>query len=294
MVSELGGPEPGRIIMIDPITKDRRVLAEGVPTVTETETFPRCGEPPKALHPRGFHLSEGQDGALRVLIINDTRVERYLGKIEGDDVSLQWEGCVSIPKEVTANDIAALGDEGFVVSHMYDPPRDALLNMKFVLGINTGAAYRWTRSGGWARIPNSDVSFGNGIQVDQKTGRIYISSMFSQRIVAFDRDGQNRQVSARIPIQTDNISWSPDGRLIGAGHTGFPVYGVNPCRDRGSAPCSFPFAVVALDPVTLKDETLFTYTKGNIPGASVAILKDGALYLGTAFGERISRVTLKK
>jgi hypothetical protein len=294
MVSELGfAASPGRILLLDPDTKERRVLAEGLPAVTETETFPRCGEPPKALHPRGFHLSEAQDGALRVLIINGERIERYIGTIAEDAVTLQWEGCVAIPKEVQANDIAALGDDGFVVSHMYDPPRGALLNIKFVLGMNTGAAYRWTRTGGWARIPNSDVSFGNGIQVDQKTGRIYISSMFSQRIVAFDRDGGNRQVSARIPIQTDNISWSPDGRLIGAGHTGFPVYGVNPCRDLGATACSFPFAVVALDPKTLKDETLFTYTKGSIPGASVAVMTDGAIYLGTAFGERITRIKVK-
>jgi hypothetical protein len=295
MVSELGGGgAPGRILLVDPDGQDRRTVAEGTPAVTETETFPRCGDPPASLRPRGFHLSRGEGDTLRVLIINDARVERYRAIVAGDDVTLQWEGCVAIPKEVFANDIAALGDDGFVVSHMYDPPRDFWLNLKLVLGRNTGAVYRWTRKEGWLRLPNSGVSFGNGIQVDPATRRIYVASMFAQRILALDEDGGHPQLSARIPIQTDNLSWSADGkRLIGAGHTGFPVYGIGPCRDIGATPCSFPFAAVALDPKTLAAEALFTYTKGTIPGASVAILKDGALYLGTAFGDRITRVRLK-
>ena len=124
MVSELGSGKPGRILLADPDTKEVRVIADKAPTPTETETFPRCGAPPENLHPRGFHLSQAEDGSLRLLVINSVRVERYRVTVAGDDVTLQWEGCVDVPKEVAPNDIASIGDSGFVLSHMYTVPRD--------------------------------------------------------------------------------------------------------------------------------------------------------------------------
>lgn len=293
MVSELGGgAKPGRILLIDPDTNARRVLAEKVPSVSEGSAFPQCGPPPEALRPRGFHLSQDQSGSSRLLVVAGARIERYRVLITPTDVALTWDGCVTVPSEILANDVAALPDGGFVVSHMYDPPRNLMLNLKFVLGLDTGYAAKWTPEAGWSKIPNTDVSFANGIQVDPSTSRVYISSMFTQRIIAVDPDGSDRIESERSPIQADNLSWSSDGRLIGAGHTGFPVYGISRCRDIGDAPCSFPFAILAFDKQTLKSETLFESPTGSIPGASVAALKDKKLFLGTAFGDRITQISL--
>ncbi len=295
MVSELGsGANSGRILLIDPVTNARRIIAEKSPVVAAPENFPRCGPAPENLKPRGIHLSKDRAGVQHLLVIAGGRIERYRADVTETDVALVWEGCVAIPPEILANDVAAFPDEGFVVSHMYDPPRNFWLNFKFVLGLNTGSVAKWLPGSGWSKIPNTDVSFANGIQVDPATSRVYVSSMFTQRIIAVDADGAHRQESARTAIQADNLSWSPDGRLVGAGHTGFPIYGISTCREIGDAPCSFPFAVVAFDPKTLKDEILFQTPTGAIPGASVAILKDGTLYTGTAFGDRITKVSLKK
>ena len=143
---------------------------------------------------------------------------------------------------------------------------------------------------GWSKVPNTDVAFANGIQVDPGTSRSYVSSMFTQRIVSVELDGSHRTESARSPIQTDNLSWSDDGRLVGAGHTGFPVYGISACRDKGDTPCSFPFAVVAFDAKTLDQKVLFRTPTGSIPGASVAVVRGSEIYLGSAFGDRITHV----
>jgi hypothetical protein len=286
------GENAGHIQLVDPATKTVRTIAgDGPPMLTPDSTFPHCGPPPDRLRPSGFHLSAAEDGAERLLVINRMRVEHYRALVRGDDVSLTWDGCVTIPDEVAPNDIAALGDRGFVLSHMFAKPRTWFTTAKLLLGLNTGGAYRWTRDGGWARIPNSDASFGNGIQVDPRTGRIYLASMFDQRIIAIDLDGGHRQVSARIPMQNDNLSWSSDGRLIGTGHTGIGIIGTQKCKDLKGLPCSFPFAVIAIDPKTLAFQTLYTYQTGDIPGPSVAILKEAKLYLGTVFGDRISIVT---
>jgi hypothetical protein len=286
LVSELGGGDkPGRILLIDPITQERGTLAEGRPAVAEAGGFPRCGPPPDTLRPRGIHLSKGADGAYHLLVVAGARIERYRVDVAAAAVALQWEGCVDVPSEIMANDVAGFADGGFVVSHMYDPPRGQLLDLKMLLGFDTGYAVKWTGAGGWQRMPNTDVSFANGIQIDPATSRVYVSSMFTQRIVAVDPDGGNRSQSARSPIQADNLSWSSDGRLVGAGHTGIPVYGISACRGIGDAPCSFPFAVVAFDPKTLAHETLFEIGTGAIPGASVAVVEKDAIYLAARSGK---------
>lgn len=292
LISELGTPpKVGYISLVDPVTKERRVLSDTI-VATETETFPRCGAPPKDLHPRGFHLSAAEDGSLRLYQNNPPRVERYRVTVNGDDVSLAWEGCVITPKELNANDIASLGDNGFVVSHTTDGQRDTMTNFKQVaFGIGTGGAFRWTRDGGWARIPGVAAAMGNGIQVDPTTGRVYLSSMFTQRILAFDADGGNFAQTDKNSNQVDNLTWSQDGRLIGVGHTGVGVYGTSACRV--GAVCSFPFAVTAIDPKTLKVEQIFESKNTGIPGASSAVLKDGTLYFGSSFGDRITIAKLK-
>jgi sugar lactone lactonase YvrE len=295
LVSELGRSQgPGQLVLLDPATDERRILTTEPPPVAEGVAFPQCGAAPTTLRPRGFHLSSGPESSFRLFVIAGTRVERYRLTATDAEASLTWEGCVEVPATLTANDVAALPGEGFVISHMYDPPRDVWLNAKMVLGLNTGYAAKWLPDTGWTKIPNTGVSFANGIQVDPATSRIYLSSMFTQRIVSVMPDGAEKWESTRAPIQTDNLSWSDDGRLIGAGHTGFPVYGISACRDIGEAPCSFPFAVVAFDPKTLAQTTLYQLPTGNTPGASVAVLRNNELFLGTAFGDRISRVPLKQ
>ena len=59
----------------------------------------------------------------------------------------------------------------------------------------------------------------------------------------------------------------------------------------GGAPCGFPFTVVQIDPQTLAFETLFENKVPTIPGASVAVRRGDALYLGTAFGDRMGPFT---
>lgn len=294
LVSELGNATaPGRILAIDPATNERRILVEGPVTAGEPSAALRCGPPPSTFKPRGFHLSRDAAGE-RLLVIAGTRVEQFRLNRDGDTLALAWEGCVDIPPEVAANDVAGFSDGGFVVSHMYDPPRDWTLDLRMFLGLNTGAAVAWSAVDGWRRVPNTDAAFANGIQVDPATEQIFVSSMFTQRVIAVNRDGSGRRETARGPNQIDNLTWAADGRLIGAGHTQVPVYGIRGCREIGDSPCSFPFAVTAIDAKTLAIETLFESPTGPIPGASVAALKEGTLYLGTAFGDRITMVDTTK
>jgi DNA-binding beta-propeller fold protein YncE len=292
LVSELGNRgEPGDVAAIRPA--DGALIRLEVTVEQPTKTvfdFPICGLPPARLKPRGFHLSVNADDT-RLLVVNaesGLRIEAYR-VVSVPEPALIWLGCVAVPQDITPNDVAAMPDGGFVVSHMYTPPRGRLLTLRFMLGMNTGYAARWQPDAGWSRIPGSDASFPNGIQTDPATGRVFVASTYGQDLTAVDPDGGNRR-RVSLPVQPDNLSWSPDGRLLAAGHTGVPMLGTSGCREVGDTPCAFPFAVAAIDPATLEVETIYAHSGGQIPGASVALMYDGALYLGTFFGDRISRV----
>jgi hypothetical protein len=291
LVSELGnGIEPGHVAALRPGDSEVvRLQVTAAPSAGELE-FPICGPPPARLKPRGFHLS-GRGESTRLLIVNagpSVRIEAYQ-VVPGPVPSLRWVGCVTVPENITPNDVAAMPDGGFVVSHMYTPPRNTLLTLRFMLGMSTGYAARWQPETGWSQIPGSDASFPNGIETDSVSGRVFLASTYGEDLTAVDPDGGNRR-RVSLPVQPDNLTWSPDGRLLAVGHTGIPMLGTRGCRELGNAPCAFPFAVAAIDPVTLEVATIYAHSDGLIPGASVALMHEGELYLGTFFGDRISRV----
>jgi hypothetical protein len=118
--------------------------------------------------------------------------------------------------------------------------------------------------------------------------------MYNSRIIAINADGSDRQVSEPVPQQNDNLSWSSDGKLIGVGHTGLKLFGTKLCRTLNGPPCTFPFAVIEMDPKTLAFKVLFDHQDETIPGASVAIVKDGTIYLGSTWGDRITMVKPQK
>lgn len=257
-------------------------------------TLTQCGAPPAFIRPRGFHVSGMADGLFRLLVVNAAdgeRIEYYDVDIPDGGPELYWRGCVSVPDTVFPNDVASTGGDGFVVSHMLSGPRTFWLQVKFFFGLKTGHAASWDPDNGWQVIAGTEASFPNGVEADPERGRVYIGSTYGQTFVAADIKGGNAKV-ARIPVQSDNLTMAPDGRILSVGHTGVPLWGTSGCREALGTPCSFPFAVVAVDPVTLEQEVIYEHTEGLIPGASVALAHKGYLYMGTVFGDRISRVRL--
>jgi hypothetical protein len=292
LVSELGGGDrPGAIVALDPESGETLRLEA---TVTPSMEAEQCGSPPIVFRPRGFHLSDMADGGFRLLVVNGTspqRIERFRIDLEGGVPRLAWQGCVSVPDIYLPNDVAATEGQGFVVSHMYAPPRSAWQTVKFFLGLDTGYAVAWTPDEGWGKVAESDASFPNGIEYDVEAGIVIVGATYGQTLSIAKLDGSGGR-KIRIPVQSDNITWSEDGRILAVGHTGLPLIGTSGCRGAGGKPCSFPFAVVAVDPKTNQQTVIYSHDEGVIPGASVALLHRGDLYFGTVFGDRVSRVQL--
>ena len=285
---------PGAIVAVNLNDETTLRLVAITSDPDPNSAFPRCGPPPDRLRPRGFHVSDLDDGGFRLLVVNviDTqRIERYRLDVDSTGPRMVWEGCVTVPDRLSPNDVAALSGDNLVISHMYDPPRSTYQTIKFFLGLDTGYAAAWSPETDWIKVPGTDAPFPNGVEADPETDRVFIGSTYGQTFIAADAFGDNA-CTIRIPVQSDNLTWAPEGRILSVGHTGLPLLGTSGCRSVVGIPCSFPFAVVAVDPDTLEQEVIFEHQDGLIPGASVALSHKGFLYMGTVFGDRISRVAL--
>jgi hypothetical protein len=62
-----GAHDKVRMVLFDPKTREIKPLLATPPVPTETETFPRCGDPPPAIGTGSIHLSTAEDGSLRLL-----------------------------------------------------------------------------------------------------------------------------------------------------------------------------------------------------------------------------------
>lgn len=294
LISELGDfGGQGAIAALNVETDEvRRLEAVVIPD----PNAPQCGAPPAFIRPRGFHVSDRMDGTFKLLVVNAAdgeRIEFYDVDIPDGGPGLYWRGCVSVPDTVLPNDVAATGYDGFVVSHMLTGPRTWWLQMKFFFGLKTGHAAAWSPDTGWRVVDGTEASFPNGVEADPDTSRVFIGSTYGQTFIAADVAGGNERV-ARIPVQSDNLTWTADGKILSVGHTGIPLWGTSGCREALGTPCSFPFAVVEIDPVTFERAVIYEHDDGLIPGASVALAHKGYLYMGTVFGDRISRVRLQE
>ena len=192
--------------------------------VDHASSFPSCGSPPDRLRPRGFHVSDRADGSFQLLVVNvigSQRIERY--RIDVDDAGprMAWEGCVTVPNSLSPNDVAALSGDSLVISHMYDPPRTSMHTVKFFLGLDTGYAVAWSPETAWVKVEGTDASFPNGIEADPATDRVFMGATYGETLSIADAFGGSAR-TIRIPVQSDNLTWAPDGRILSVGHTASP------------------------------------------------------------------------
>lgn len=89
----------------------------------------------------------------------------------------------------------------------------------------------------------------------------------------------------------DNVTWTPDGRLLVAGALAGPVEMMS-CLNLEAGRCPGAFAIMAVDPEILEGETIYEGGPDTPSGAGTVGLQvsDGSLLIGTFAGDRIVRV----
>jgi sugar lactone lactonase YvrE len=288
----------GSLLVLRPSDGERRVLFPvpglavhaGVPGVGS----PDCSGPPDAerFAPHGIDVAAPENGAARLLVVNHggrEAIEWFRLELGAEGPSATWEGCVPLPDDAQANDVAALPDGRLVATKML--PRDPgfATMVRIALGLATGELLEWGAAEGWRAVPGTRASAPNGVVASPDGATLYFAAWGSSALVRVARDGSGRR-DVSLPHHPDNLSWDGGGKLLVTGQKG-SITQIPACGQLDSGTCPMPFSVLRVDPAALTHEVVFDHDPARLGGAgSVALEHDGALWIGTFAGDRVLRV----
>lgn len=204
----------------------------------------------KKLKNRSFALYVVHHGARESIEVFDLEVPR------GERPVITWVGCAVAPDGAVFNSVAALPGGGFVATNFWrrnpewqvpailithEISSDPLMESgaagmweKLRAGQDTGDVEEWQPSSGWRKLPGSDSSAPNGIEVSRDGKFVYVPLSGSTKLLRLSRGASPpRRDEVEIGADQDNIHWTPDGKNLlvvarGRGGSGSRVLSVNP------------------------------------------------------------------
>lgn len=255
------------------------------PTATPRERFDRktydtCpGVPSEADKARymiiGLSLHAGRNAVHTVYATNllMRTVDVFELDVRGQAPIATWIGCVPAPEEAGLNSVAPLPDgSGFILSSWQPPGGGPDARKRMEAGEINGALWEWQVGKGWSKVPGSETSGANGVEVS-RDGRYVYGAGWGNRTFFRVTRGQNppKRETVQLDYRMDNMHWDKDGSLLTAGHT-----------DDGSV-------IARVDPHTLKfTELLRRPDNKEFEHASAAVIVGSELWVGAPRGERIA------
>jgi hypothetical protein len=252
------------------------------------------GPDPMIFKPHGIDVGQGPFGRPALAVVNHGGREAVeFFEIESGAVpSLTWRGCVLMPDEVMANDVALLPGGGFVVTNFM--PRFESVGpgaiwsvLEISMGVHTGSVLKWEPGGVIREIENSQGSAPNGVEVSADGMTIYVAEWGAGKVyrLRLDGDGPPRRDEVSVDHNPDNLTWTRDGRLLVAGQHGgvMTSLGCDSIREGG---CDLGYSVYLLEPDGLEVTRIFE-GRGAV---SVALEVDDEYFVGSFVGDQIMRV----
>lgn len=235
--------------------------------------------------PHGIDVT-GDGGAL--LVVNHggrEAVERFAFERREGAPTLVWTDCVPMPDGAMMNDVAALADSsGFVVTEMTST---GLGMLRLLFGGVSGEVHAWSPGGGVQSIPGTEGAGPNGVEVSNDGETIYFAEWVAERLVRVSRDGSQRSEIA-LGFNPDNLTWTPDGRLLVAGQMATPLQATS-CFDLEEGNCGLDSAAAIYDPASGELERVWTHQPASVTGGiSVALQHGDRIWLGTFGGDRLA------
>ena len=301
LIAEMGdmGKLPGALTWYQPGPNARFVRLADSDNLSATDNGSNWGDPmcmlPDQLSPHGIHLSQ-RDGALQLLVVNHASREQVLfyevlrAADPGSAPALSWRGCVQFPEQAVLNDVAALPDGGFAVTHMYRRENELLAQVKSMTGLNLGHVWRWIPNKGSHVMANTTARMPNGIEVSADGRSLWINNYLEGEVWQLDVATEEVRSVVEVP-NIDNSAWLDDGRLLIASHLSPAT--MAPCFGLAEGSCGSGYQLVAVDTDSGATEVIFKRTRGGPFGpATVAIPYMGTLYAGSFSGDRMAAITL--
>lgn len=260
---------------------------------------PSCTNPPSnAFNSHGIDLVRRGDGRLQLLVVQHggrEAVEFFEVLGRGTDWRVEWRGCVPAPANASLNEVAALPNGDFYTTQMAPiaPPLDLTKGMPTHV---TGQAFAWSQArAAYRKIEGTEGSMPNGIATSPDGRFIYMnaSAEGSLRKVEVETGRELGRVSVDTP---DNLSWTPDGRLLTSSLAG-DIDGEDfvSCMSITHGACGIPFKIVAVDPISMTILGTVYESEGAPMGAGTVGIQVGReLFIGSFKGDRILRVALEE
>ena len=308
VVSEYGGQngaQTGALALLDSATETRQLLYAGG-DIDQQPSWGTddCSTPPgAAFSPHGIHLSQRQDGALQLLVVQHggrESVEMFEVRESAENTKLIWRGCVIAPAENMFNDVVATPDGGFLATHWMTPGQSApAMFVEFLrgslLGADTGYVLSWQPDAGFGRLESSWGGVPNGIEISADGETVFVNYSANGEVRRINRRLDQVEASNDALPPLDNATWAPDGRLLVAGAVDGPLKMMG-CSNLQEGSCPGAYAIWAVDPETLESVKVYEGGPGTPGGAGTVglQLRDGSLLIGTFAGDRIVRVALRQ
>lgn len=269
-----GNRAGGRIHLVNVRDKTATALFPG-PAVDErldAATYPACPGPldpdeGDAFNAHGLYLQPGPDAVHTLYVVHHGHRE----SVEVFEVdararpALTWIGCAVAPEPLRLNGVVALPGGGFAAT---SPA--------------TGDVWEWQAAAGWTRVPGSEDTAPNGLEVSADGRWLYVAGWAEQKMTRLSRgETPVRKQVIELDFRPDNLRMALDGSVIyAAGHSGLQT------PRRPLEECS---NVATIDPETLAVQRIFQHPAIEGFVASTTGIRIGdELWLGSHRGERIA------
>jgi hypothetical protein len=296
------GFSPGAgLKLVNAATRQARMWYDGsaAQIAPLADAFPACPGPPDpaTFHTRGLSLREKDGGGWRLLVVNHggrESIEVFDITLDQGEPRLAWRGCLPMPPGQVANSVAAFAD-GTVLATVLTRPGTTIGD--FMLGRVTGAVWQWQPGdAAFTELPGTRLPGNNGIETDPDQMHFYVVSFGLHVVARFSRHDPSAPLSLIVApdFMPDNIRWS-DGRLLLAGmRLDEPACGgLRQVVDGVADPmlCHRGWVVGELLPGENRIATVaYGHPQPGFNGHSVAVIRQGELWLGSFQSDRIAIV----
>ena len=273
------------LIKVSDRTSTRVYPSPNAREVFDSKTYKSCPGVPDAatkakFQTHGLTLREARNGMHTLMTVTHgarEAIDVFTIDTKTPTPTLTWIGCAVAPDPIGLNSVRWLDDGGFIATNFL--PRGNPQGMaELQKGGKNGELWEWHTASGWQKVPGSEASGANGIEISRDGKTLYVAGWGSQSFFRLSR-GEKEPKRDEVPLgfRVDNIRWARDGSLLGTGQAG--VGGSQPIQT----------VIVKIDPKSLKvTEMLRRPAVPGFSGGTVAVEVGKQLWVGSYTGDRIA------
>jgi hypothetical protein len=287
-IAPLGGEVgAGRIYLIDSETKTIEDLFPGPSPALQHDAamYPACPGPLnlERWDSHGLALRETEAGVYRLYTTSHGALEAIQAfelDARGDKPTATWVGCVPLPERMWANSVVILEDGGLRTTKFMDPSDPAAINAVFAGELN-GEVYEWRPGGEVHAIAGTELSGANGIELSEDGRWLFVAAFGGRAVARYDMSvSPPAKTEVAVPINPDNLRWTPDGTLLTAG--------VNAAAPGAAPGAPTGWSAFEIDPVAMTAARVAGADQtAAIQGTATALEAGGMLWFGTYSGDRV-------